>query len=234
MSTSSPLVAPRSGWLLGVDTGLDQGLLDVPALQAAGVAFGYHRATDGIHDIDPQWTASSKASADAGLPFGAYGILEPYTLDKVAAQASHFCDVVRDSGATLAPWCDFELAHGESGLAALQAAAAWCDSVEQSLGIGVVVYTGPSFVETLERYAGPAADEVLVRLARRPLAVADYGVAKPAVPPPWRTPDGDGWTIWQASGDGAAKLPWAPHRDVDVDWFRGTVADLVALGQGQG
>lgn len=230
MTTVSPLVAPRPGWLLGVDTGVDQGEFDVPALVAAGIAFAYHRATDGINDVDGQWIASSRASVSAGLPFGAYGVLEPYTLDKVAAQASHFCDVVKDSGATLAPWLDFELAHGVSGLVALQAAAAWCDAVEQGLGIGVIVYTGPAFIETLERYAGPAADEVLAKLATRPLAVAHYGVAKPAVPPPWYTPDEDGWTFWQSSGNGVAKLPWAPHRDVDVDWFRGTIVDLLALG----
>lgn len=221
------LPTPPSGWLLLVDTSAAQSTLDCSVFVQAGVSGIWHRATDGLHDIDKQWSASVASSLANSLPFGAYGVLEPYGTNSAKAQADHFCDVLSGSGWTLPPWLDFELAHGISGLSALSSAAIWCDEVEQRLGRGVMIYTGPSFVETLEKYAGSAADGVLAELAKRPLSVAHYngGPPKsPSVPTPWSD-----WTIWQASGDHAATIP-GTTRDIDVDYFRGTLDALLAIG----
>lgn len=221
------LPTPPSGWLLLVDTSASQGVLDCAKLVQGGVSGVWHRATDGRHDVDKQWTASVASSVANNLPFGAYGVLEPYGAAAAADQANHFCDTIDGTGWTLPPWLDFELAHGLSGLDALTAAANWCDVVEQRIGRGVVVYTGPSFVETLEKYAGHAADAVLARLATRPLALAEYNGGPPKtphVPAPWTD-----WTFWQASGDKAATIP-GTTTDIDVDYFRGTIDDLTSLG----
>jgi len=221
------LPTPPADWLLLVDTSAAQGRLDCSVFVKAGVSGIWHKATEGLHDVDTQWKASAASSLANKLPFGAYGVLEPYGSTKAQAQANHFCDTIENTGWTLAPWLDFELAHGVSGLDALTAAAIWCDAVEQRLGRGVCVYTGPSFIQTLEKYAGHTADAVLAKLGARPLVVAHYngGPPKsPMVPPPWKD-----WTIWQASGDHAAKIP-GTTKDIDVDFFRGTIDDLLGIG----
>jgi hypothetical protein len=109
----------------------------------------------------------------------------------------------------------------------------WCETVEQALRQRVMVYTGPAFVRQFITYAGLAGAEAVAALGRRPLVVAHYTgdyARLPTVPRPWSD-----WTIWQASGGRAASpnyatLPSHPTVDVDVDWFRGTVDDLIAVG----
>lgn len=226
---------PPPGYILGVDTSAAQGLLDVPSLQAAGASFLFAKATDGEHSVDPQWPSTALACAHHRMPFGAYGVLEPYGPSRAALQALHFIERVQGAGATLPPVCDFELAHGLSGLAALEAAVVWCDVVEQALGRAVMVYTGPAFVETLERYAGRAGSEAVRALGERPLFLAHYTgdwSRAPRVPPPWTSR-----ALWQTSGDyrvsrNAGTLPPPGHGAVDVDLFEGDIAALAALGVG--
>ena len=113
---------PPAGWIVGVDTSAAQGILDVPALMAAGVAFLIAKATDGERSVDARWTISAAAAVRHGLPLGAYGVYEPAGVAgarddagraaRVRAQAQHFLDVTRDAGATLPPVLDFELATG--------------------------------------------------------------------------------------------------------------------------
>ena len=139
------LPTPPDGWILLLDVGRDQGRIDVPALQAAGVAGLYIRATDGEHDVDPRFAETVASCNAAGMPWGAYGVLEPYGTARAATQAAHFLDVENHRGATLPPWCDFELAKGLSGAVALASAVAWRDDVEETLGQRVMVYAGPAF-----------------------------------------------------------------------------------------
>jgi lysozyme len=172
---------------------------------------------------------------------GAYHVLEP-NADPLT-QADHFLSLyqqgaeitlttaTQEGGAhppMLPPALDFELARGETGRQALEAAVAWLQAVEGSLGRRCLVYVSPSFVEGLEKLAGAAADGAVVELARRPLWVAHYGVATPRVPAPWQD-----WTLWQASGDHSAMLPGS-RTDVDIDWYRGDAVSLAALGTAGG
>lgn len=53
-------------------------------------------------------------------------------------------------------------------------------------------------------------------LTECPLWVANYGVSKPLIPPPWRE---RGWTLWQWDGDKGQRLP--DGRDSDFIWFAG-------------
>jgi len=249
---ADPHASPRppAGWIVGVDTSAAQGILDVPALQAAGVAFLIAKATDGERSVDARWTITAAAARRHGLPLGAYGVYEPAgvaaaTTDaaraaRVRAQALHFVEVVRDAGATLPPVLDFELARGPA-LHNLTAAARWVDVVADALGREPMLYTGPAFWRDLCRMAGVAAAPAVARLARCPVWLAHYGPALavgPMVPEPWAS--GEGWAMWQASGDapraGQRERPWAhlpgrPSVAVDVDYFRGPVEALVALGR---
>ena len=68
-----------------------------------------------------------------------------------------------------------------------------CQTVEQMLGRQVMIYTGYSYWK--EFWSGKYADY----FASRPLWIANYYVAKPNIPAPWKD-----WVFWQfsAKGDG--------------------------------
>lgn len=210
-----------AGWLKGVDTSAAQGILDVAALQQAGVSFVIAKATEGLFYMDPQWLATAAACRASGILWGAYDVLDPNK--DPAAQADHFAGIVQNSGASFAV-LDFELAHGETGSAALHAAATWVLTMT-ARSPPVTTYTGPSFMEQLEKMAAGAADDALANLADTPLWVAHYGCpfGKPSVPTPWKK-----YTIWQAGPAGATLKPGVP---VDMDYFQGSLDDLKqALG----
>ncbi len=206
------------GWLLGVDTSAAQGFVDWPALVELGVSFAFIKATDGQHSVDHTWATNSYTAVSV-VPFGAYGVLEPNSA--ASAQAMHFASVVRDSGATLPPVLDFELSKGPADTLALRSAVTWLDVVEQELGRQAIVYTGPSFFMDLVKHNGHADAD---KIAARPLWIAHYGVKAPLVPASWQD-----WTIWQASGDHAAKTP--SGSPIDIDYYRGSIGDLQALGK---
>lgn len=222
--------------IMGIDTSVFQGVLDIEAIMAAGVEFAFHKATDGERGVDGQWSRSAAASSLHGLPFGAYGVLHPS--QDARRQAEHFVGVVRDSGFSLAPMLDFELAYGVTALHALEDARAWLDIVEEAFGLEAIVYTGPSFIRQLAQLSGTAGAAELAAISQRMLFVAHYTqdhLRLPSVPPPW-----EDWTLWQSSGsykDGhgkivcvnACQLP-GTSTDVDVDWYRGTIDELLALG----
>ena len=229
---------PPEGWLVGVDLSDNQGQIDGEALAGAGVAFAWIKASDGLHDGQRHAAENARRLQGAGVLVGFYGVLEPYGVERVEGQVLNFCRRIRETGVTpdLAPWCDFELAAGQTGLAALSSAAAWCDLAEAATGRGPILYTGPAFISQLERLAGHAADAALARLALRPLSVAHYGPSiahGPTVPAPWRD-----WALWQYSGDPAAPgqkpRPWSTLPGttipVDVDLFRGDLDALRTLG----
>lgn len=227
------LPIPPPGWLLLLDVGRDQGRIDVPALQAAGVSGLIIRATDGEHDVDPRAYETATFCAAQGMPFGFYGVLEPYGTARAATQAKHFVDFCKVLGATLPPWLDFELARGLSAQVALASAVLWRDDVEAALGARPFIYAGPAFLEQLERLAGAPGAASALALARSPLAVADYGsgrrvlvpgVDRPRIPPPWGAA-----AVWQVGPFGAS-LP-GTRIPVDVDWFEGAIEQLVALGE---
>ena len=227
-----PFQKPPPGWIFGLDVGQSQGPIDVPALRAAGVSFLYVRCTDGENDLDPRFEETAAACVADGMDFGCYGVLEDYGTVRAPIQAEHFVRYAKGSGATLPPMMDFELSRGQPASVALASAVLWRDDVQKDIGVRPIIYAGPAFLEHLEQLAGAAGAGSAIALGTSALCVAAYTqdqAKMPPVPPPWGA-----FTIWQCSGGRAssrnyATLPWN-DTDVDVELFKGTVADLVGMG----
>ena len=229
---------PPAGWIVGVDISDAQGIVDAKALHRAGVSFAWIKVSDGRHDGQKHAARNAKRFVDEGIAIGFYGVLEPYGEASVEEQVANFCRRSRETGIdpTLPDWCDFELARGLSGASALASAASWCELVQDVNGRRPMIYTGPAFISTLAKIAGGGARAILDRIEPFPLAVAHYGPTierGPMVPGPWLD-----WTVWQYSGDppiaGQKARPWSympgTKQPIDVDYFRGTIEDLIALG----
>lgn len=205
-------VPPKAGHILGIDVSVFQGPIDWAALPA-NVRFAFIRATNGLQ-TDSRFEVNA---AGCRVPWGAYHALA-YGSDP-EQQARHFAAVVAGRG-ELQPVLDFEVARpGEKASECVARGVACMREIEQLTGRQVIVYTYPSF---FQRLIDLGAD--VSRLAERPLWIAHYGraLAAPKVPTCWST-----WHIWQWYGGGHAKLDSGV--DVDVNWWRGTEAELAAF-----
>jgi GH25 family lysozyme M1 (1,4-beta-N-acetylmuramidase) len=218
-------------------------LVDVDALLAAGVAALSLRASDGEHDVDKEYARSAALCVAHKVPVSPYAVVENYGRARAAGQARHFVDVVRDTGWTVVPAGDWELpVHPEElsqaqALECIGSARIWVETVAELLGVRPLVYCGMGFVDELARRAGAGAAPDLAALGREELWVADYGDGvhqllpgehSPRIPAPWK---GRPVRFWQA-GPALTALPWAPHGKVDIDYFHGTRAELLAVGRG--
>lgn len=203
---------PRDGCLLGIDVSVFQGKIDWANLPP-GVRFAFIRATSGrLTDRMFETNASG-----CKVPWGAYHALA-YGSDP-KEQAQRFAAVVNGRG-ELPPVLDFEVCRpGEKASKAVERAEICMDEIEQRVGRRVIVYTYPSFMQRLHDLGADVS-----RLAERPLWIAHYGrsLKTPKVPKAWST-----WHIWQWYGGGLVKL--ANGLDVDVNWWRGTEAELAAF-----
>jgi lysozyme len=205
-------VPPKEGHLLGIDVSVFQGPIDWAAM-APNVRFAFIRATSG-RLTDRRFDANA---SNCRIPWGAYHALA-YGSDPVE-QAQHFTAVVNGRG-ELPPVLDFEVCRpGEKASEAVRRAETCMTEIEQRLGRRVILYTYPAF---FQRLIDLGAD--VSRLADRPLWIAHYGraLAAPKVPTCWST-----WHIWQWYGGGHARLDSGV--DVDVNWWRGTEAELSAF-----
>ena len=193
----------------GIDVSHNQGTVDWNAVVQAGQVFAFMKATDGITYTDPQFATNWSGAKAAGLLRGAYHFYE--TNDDPTAQAENFLNAVQLEPGDLPPVVDIErTTSGQSASQIVQDLQTWLDVVEQATGLVPIIYTGPSYWDSL----GTSA------FGRYPLWVAEYGVASPKLPSGWTC-----WTFWQSSESGTV----AGISPVDLDVFGGTLAELEAL-----
>lgn len=206
-------IPPRDGCILGIDVSVFQGVIEWPRM-APNVRFAFIRATSGL-SVDRRFAQNA---ANCHVPWGAYHALA-YGSDPVE-QARKFASTLASRG-DLLPVLDFEVCRpGERASLAVERATVCMREIEQQTGRWCIVYTYPSFLQRLHDLGADVAE-----LAARPLWIAHYGrtLRAPTVPRAWST-----WHIWQFAGGGYARLD--NSAEVDANWFRGTDADLAALG----
>ncbi len=203
--------------LKGLDASSVQGVLDIPALDAAGCRFVIAKCQTGNAGKDPCFERNIAAARAQGWTVGAYHFLFPLPhLDPVKQAEGFFAaSQLGASDGELPPSLDLEWPDPDAGFAKWGCTPSqvsdWsrrcAERVTELFGRRPLIYTYPYFMAKLH-----TAD--VSWLADYPLWIASYGGAKPTVPKPWAD-----WTMWQYDGNGGARMP--NGGDADFDYFNG-------------
>lgn len=171
------------------------------------IGFVFMKATEGISDLDGQFTRNWVQAKKAGVPRGAYHFFIASKSGK--AQAENFLDNVKLQKGDLPPVLDVEQLNGASITDLQQRVADWLQVVEKKYNVKPIIYTNAVFYETF--LAG--------RFDEYPLWVAHYLVKdKPRIKRPWH--------FWQHSESGRAN---GINAYVDFNVFNGDSTDFNKL-----
>lgn len=196
----------------GIDVSHYQGAVNWQSVKQTGISFAFAKATDGGSNVDSQFKNNWQGMKTAGIVRGAYHFFEP-TQD-ATAQANNFVNTVESLQASdLPPVIDVEINNGASNSQMISSVTTWLTIVQQGLGRTPMIYTMASFWNAhLDNQFGDY-----------PLWIANYGVQSPAIPQGWSN-----WEFWQHSQSGSVS---GVTGSVDLDWFNGSLADLMAFLQ---
>jgi len=183
--------------------------VDFAKAKAQGAQFVFIKASQATfrdRDIEINW----QNAREAGLLRGAYHFLVWEVAPET--QADFFCSVIGDDPGELPPVADFEW-WKTTPPNALNILERFLNRVEANLGRIPMIYTAPGFWN-------PHGSKD-AKWARYPLWIAHYGVYAPIVPKPWPT-----WNFWQYTSKGDGIAFGAESKDLDMNWFNGSLDDL--------
>src|SRR3954449_9170784 len=126
----------------GIDVSKSQATVDWTAVQAAGYAFAYVKATDGETYVDPTFEQNWMGAASAGLLRGAYHFFRAE--DSPQAQAEFFWQTVAGNG-DLPLVVDVEQNMGEPTSTLLSNLTQLLEEIQQLSGRKPMIYTDPGF-----------------------------------------------------------------------------------------
>ncbi len=206
----------------GLDASALQGLLDIPALDAAGCRFVIHKCQQGNDGKDPLFERNIVAARAQGWTVGAYHFLYPLPHLDPAKQAEGFfaASTLGAESGDLPPALDLEWPDPDAGWAKW-GCSAWqvsewsqecAEKTTELYGRKPIIYIYPYFAQML------AAGADISWMADYPLWIASY-VPKPVIPQPWTD-----WTFWQFDGNDGQRMPNGV--DADFNWFNGDEAAL--------
>lgn len=208
----------------GIDVSHHQGVIDWPAVAAAGISYAFIKATQ--NSMDPKFLANVKGAKAAGLLVGAYHYLDERvtSTDMARAAAQVFFKAIMAAGGVdvfdLPFVLDYESNKNKlSALTITAIAKAFMEEIQRYTGRVPMLYTYPSFIGN---FCG---------LTQYPLWIARYSTQAPVDASGWKR-----WEFWQYSdGSAGGVLPIGGRKipgiagPVDLNEFDGTVAELWAL-----
>lgn len=206
----------------------DPDSIDWAKVAGSGHQFAIIKATEGTGFVNPYYATDRARARANGLVVGAYHFAKPALPIKTAGQqARHF---VRTTGNlrtshTLPPVLDIETTGGLTKKQVAKWSQRWLDVVEELTGRTPIIYSYDHFLRS--------SVGQLKSFARYPLWYARY-TSNPAAnrPQPAHLPGAwANWSVWQYSSTG--RVPGI-QGDVDLNWFNGTRANLLALADGTG
>jgi len=192
----------------GIDVSAWNPNINWPRIKMAGRDFVFIKATEGTSYVSGTFPGDWAEAKAAGILRGAYHYFRPGS-DPVE-QAQIFLETMGELGADDLPALfDWEEDDGISPAVQIARAKTWLLLVEQATGKIPIIYTGPSFWNSL----GNPTDFI-----RHALFIANYQVNCPWTPAPWTT-----WTFWQHTDQGI--VDGSPG-ELDLDHFNGTLEEL--------
>jgi len=214
-TSAGQLASCASGSTLqGVDVSSYQGTVDWSSAHAAGIAFGFAKATEGDTLVDSSFAGNWAGMKAAGVVRGAYHFFHPE--ESATAQANFVLSTVGTLEAGDLPIVlDFEVLDGVSEATAVADAVTFLQTVTSATGKTAILYMSAEFL------SGSYAS-----LAPYTLWVANYGVSCPGLPSEFSK-----WSFWQNSDDGNVS---GISGGTDTDVFNGTLSALTALAGGSG
>ena len=226
---------PRENSIFGVDLShFTKGNINLGMLRLQEVRFVYVKATQGVTFKDGLfgrfWSELHALETERAVSVGAYHFLTAGVDGK--DQARRFLEYVQLHGGLGAgdmPPCldlewdrvpgDTDRWRSVSKEEAVENAVAWLEYVEQKTGRRPLLYTAKSWLD-----GRGITGELLERLTRYPMWIADYSnshkaIEKPAVPAGAKT------VLWQFSSD--ARLTAGYKDNMDANVFYGSEADFI-------
>lgn len=121
--------------------------LSLPVGGPNGLTAIYMKATEGTNYTDPAMPSEVAGAVGRGLKFGFYHFLHPSNDQSyVAAQASHFYDVIKNYGYTCLPALDVEVTDGFSDAVLVQSMHTFLDTFQKLSGQNIMIYADTDFV----------------------------------------------------------------------------------------
>ena len=203
---------PPQWELFGVDVSSYQGEVDWAALAEQGVDFAFLKATEGSLLQDRQFAANWAGAREAGVLAGAYHFLSYDSPGQT--QADNFISAVPATDGALPPVVDIEF-YGE-----------YLEDPPEKEQVRAVL--DPLLERLEEHYGVKPILYVTYRSYYRYLA-GDYGDYPIWCSSPTVFPLVPGWDFWQYSHTGELEGYHGSQRYIDLNIFRGSREDLLAL-----
>lgn len=200
----------------GIDVSIYQGNINWPAVAAAGIKYAVIRASVGDYYTDANYRRNFDGARAAGIPVvSAYHVTRPNR--PFAAQMARLWAALGSDRPTAPLTIDAEVADGMSPSHITNYQKDTAITIESETGKKPVFYTAPWFWDP----------NVIRNVWAReyPLHQARYASTPLPLPLDWSS-----WLLWQYSSSG--RINGIPER-VDLNWFAGSEADLVAWAGGE-
>ena len=214
----------------GVDVSIYEPRVDWHALRSQGFKFAFIRATSGMGYVDSKFSDHWDGARDAGLLRSPYHYL--IARHDARKQADLFISTVGSDKGELPPVVDLEDAYNENlpSSVIISTCKKVLDFVEQAFGRRPMVYSRKTYLDAhFTQFGKPPAwaKDYDIWVAQYPWnfnASTMPNVNMPQQPPGWKE-----WKFWQYSEsaivEGVTDNNGLPTR-IDLDWFRGTEAEL--------
>lgn len=221
----------------GVDVSVYEPRVDWLALRAQGFKFALIRATSSLTYVDPKFAEHWAGAREAGILRGAYHYL--FGGQDAKKQAESFIATVGADKGELPPIVDLEDAYNEnvSNSKLVSTCKAFIDIIEQAFGRTPMVYSRRTYLEprvSINRKAPDWAMNYELWIAQYPFEFSPDrmpNVNMPIQPKGWKD-----WKFWQYSEAaivaGVTDELNRPTK-IDLNWFRGTEAELYQFAKVQ-
>lgn len=203
---------------MGVDLSRHNGTVDFVTMANAGVKYAWVKCTEGTTHVNPGYELKFRQAREAGIQVGGYHFARPDTypsLQDAIDESLNFLGALSKVGfnkGDLLPVLDVEAGLKTDDKYNTEWTLKWLASVEKSLGVRPIVYTGKWAYDLYLKNGDPSH---LQELKTYPLWIASYndGVEPERMAALW-----DNWDVWQWTGSGA--VPGVVGK-CDINWCAG-------------